>query len=88
MELKPWTVGLLILIIVDSIVTSYIGTETNPLILWTMETFNLTLNQAMVARIFYCLPLVAIINYADFGKLTVICYIGLYLIFSIKGVMA
>ena len=85
MKLKPWTIGLLILIIMDSIVTSYIGGEYNGLILWTMKTFNLTLNQAMIARIFYCLPLVMLLNYTAFSKLTVVLYIGMYVILTGVG---
>jgi hypothetical protein len=78
--LRPWTVALLVLILLDSIITSHIGMETNPLIIWTMKTFDLTLNQAMVARILYCLPLVVLINHMDFGKITVLCYIAIYVI--------
>lgn len=78
--LRPWTIALLFIILLDSIITSYIGMEANPLIIWTMKTFDLTLNQAMVARILYCLPLVALINHMDFGKITVLCYIAIYVI--------
>ena len=85
MKLKPWTIALLLLIVLDSIVTTYIGTESNMLIMWTMKTFDLTLKQAMIARIFYCLPLVIALNYTDFSKITVFLYIGLYIVLSGVG---
>lgn len=81
-RLKPWTVALLVLILIDSLITSHIGSESNPLILWTMKTFGLTLDQAMIFRIIYCLPLVVLINHMDFGKITIICYVILYIILT------
>lgn len=80
-KIYPWTIGLLLLVIVDSIVTSYIGTERNPLILWTMEKFNLTLNQAMVVRIFYLIPFIAILNSKpNMNKFVFFLYLSIYFI--------
>ncbi len=81
-NLKPWTIVLLVLIMIDSVVTSYMGTETNALILWTMKTFGLTLNQAMIVRIFYCIPFLVVLNWKDWSKATVFCYIGLYAVLT------
>jgi hypothetical protein len=87
-KIRPWTIALLMLIIIDSILTSGLVTlgvaaETNPLILWVMKTFGLTINEAMIARIIAILPSVAIVNKYDFGKKAVICYVVLYLIISL-----
>ena len=80
--IKPWTAALLILVVIDAIVTTYIGVEKNPLILWTMDTFDLTLKGAMIAKVIYSIPLIAYLNYVDFSRLTFLAYIGLYLIFT------
>jgi hypothetical protein len=71
---------LLILILIDAIATTYIGTETNPLILWTMDTFGLTLKQAMYAKIIYSLPFLWILNLTDWSRFTFFAYIGLYMV--------
>jgi hypothetical protein len=71
---------LLILILIDAITTTYIGTETNPLILWTMDTFGLTLKQAMYAKIIYSLPFLWILNLTDWSRFTFFAYIGLYMV--------
>lgn len=80
MKIKPWTWMLLCLILVDSIFTVYIGRESNPLILWTMNKFNISLSVAMIARIFYCFPLLYILNKMDFSRLTFVLYSGIYIL--------
>jgi len=80
--IKPWTLALLFLIIVDSIYTIYIGSEGNHLILWTMNKFNISLEYAMGIRVLYCMPLLYILNKTDFSKLTFILYICVYLILA------
>ena len=57
-----WSYVLLLVIIVDSIVTYYTGGERNPLILFAMERFGLTIGPAMAVRVIYCLPLVIAID--------------------------
>jgi hypothetical protein len=78
LRLKPWTIALLILIIVDALVTIHIGTETNPLITGTMKLLGLSLFQAMIIKIFYSLPFVYILNRTDWSKFTFFAYLGLY----------
>ena len=64
-QLKPWTVFLLLLVLFDSLYTSYMvnigyGKEYNPMILYIMETFNLSIDTAMVIRLLFYLPLIYI----------------------------
>jgi hypothetical protein len=82
LKIKPWTIALAVLIIIDSIYTVIIRFEANPFILWTMDKFTLTLNQAMVARVIYCLPLLYILNKTNWSKFTFFAYIGLYIVLS------
>ena len=83
-KLKPWTIALIILLIVDSIYTVFIGHEASFIILWVMNQFDATLNQAMVARLFYCLPFLYFLDkQTDFSKFTFFIYIGLY--FALSG---
>jgi len=81
-KIKPWTIALGILFVIDSVHTMIIGTEANKLILWSMNIFNLSLNQAMIARLFYLLPLLLFLNTQDkkFSIFTFFAYIGLYII--------
>ena len=78
----PWTIALAILIIIDSIHTIFVGSESNPLILWVMSNFDLTLNTAMLMRIVYCLPLLYILNKTDWSRFTFFAYAGIYLVLS------
>ena len=71
---------LLILILIDCVATTYIGTESNPLILWTMDFFGLTLKQAMYAKMLYSLPFLLILNATDWSRFTFFAYIGLYFV--------
>ena len=77
---------LLILIIVDSIYTSHIvklgAEEANQLILWAMNTFNWTLDTAMVMRIFFCMPFLYILNRWDWSRFTLFCYLGIYILLT------
>jgi hypothetical protein len=57
-----WSYVLLVIIIADSLLTYYIGGERNPVILFTMDKLGLSLGWAMIIRVFYCLPLVLIID--------------------------
>ena len=80
MKIKFWTIILFALIVVDSIFTVYIGFDRNPYILWQMETFDWSLKQAMVARIFYLIPFLLVLNWKDWGRFTFFAYIGIYAI--------
>lgn len=72
---------LALIIVADSYVTMKIGTELNPLILWCMKKFDLTLAQAMFWRAIWCLPLIYIIYKYGKAKLTVGLYLAVYAIF-------
>lgn len=80
--MKPWSITLLILIIADSIFTIYLGVEKNPLHLWFMEVFNLSLFQVMILRVFYLLPFVWIIDKWYNPKYVAIAYISLYTVMA------
>jgi hypothetical protein len=82
LKLKPWTIALIILALIDSIVTVYIGDESSVLILWVMTTFDLTLAQAMIARIFYLAPFIYLLDkQTDLSNLMFVLYIAIYLAF-------
>jgi hypothetical protein len=82
-KLKPWTICLLLLAVVDSIFTIFIGGEHSFIILWAMSTFNWTLAQAMVMRLFYLLPLLYFLDkQTDLSKFTFLLYLLIYLGFS------
>lgn len=83
LKLKPWTIALIILAIVDSMITLMMGIEGSFIILWVMSNFNLTLTQAMIARLFYIAPLLYFLDkQTDFSKLIFFIYIALYFFFS------
>ncbi len=82
--LKPWTICLLLLILADSVYTSYIvktgkAVEGNPLIFKCMEWFGWSIDTAMIIRIFYCLPFLWILNRWDWSRFTVFCYLAIYM---------
>jgi hypothetical protein len=79
MKARWWTIGLAIVILLDSIVTVKMGSEANPLILWVMKTFDISLSVAMVLRLVWCAPLLYIIDRWEFSKITMLCYLGVYL---------
>lgn len=84
LKLKPWTYALIVLAIVDSIFTVMVGSEHSFILLWVMTTFDFTLNQAMVMRIFYLVPLLYFLDkQTDFGKITFFLYIAIY--FGLAG---
>ncbi|MCK4777620.1 MAG: hypothetical protein KAS39_04525 [Actinomycetia bacterium] len=80
MKFKPWTIALIILVAADSALTVHIGAERNPVILWAMDTFDLSLKAAMLARLIYLFPLIVFINYKDLCKLTFLAYLSIYII--------
>jgi len=82
-SIKPWTWALLGLIILDSIFTIWWGYEGNPLIVYTMNKFDISLIWAMVIRVFYCIIPLYIINKYDWSRFTFIFYIILYLSFTL-----
>jgi hypothetical protein len=84
MKIKPWTIALGVLFILDSIHTIIIGSEANTIILWTMSTFGLTLDQAMGVRLLYLLPLLLFLNTQDqkFSIFTFFAYIGVYILLT------
>ena len=91
MKIYPWTVGLLLLAMLDSIVTSFSYhagltyqdvPENNLLIVRVMEWLNLSLDQAMFVRIIYLLPLVLFLNHRPvLNKIVFVLYIVIYAAF-------
>lgn len=77
---RKWSIALLILIIVDSISTVYFGFEANPLILWFMGLFNITLKTAMIIRPFTLLPFVYIVDKYNWSRFTFLVYIIIYVL--------
>lgn len=78
--MKPWSIILLILIIADSVFTTYLGTELSILYLWIMKTFNISLKTLMFWRIIYVLPLLWIIDRYYEPKYIFIAYTTIYMI--------
>ncbi len=80
-----WSYILLVIVIADSLVTYYIGGERNPLILFVMEKFDLTLGAAMVVRVIYCLPLIIAVDRFEqkTSMWALILYLTIYLYFLI-----
>jgi hypothetical protein len=81
-----WSYLLLTLIVLDSIITHFVGTEQNIIILFAMNKLHLSLGQAMILRVIYCLPFVFILDRLA-EKLTPLCfglYLFLYLFFILK----
>lgn len=81
--MKPWTLILLFLIIIDSIFTIYIGIEGSPFVLGIMNKFDISLNTFMLLRIIYCLPFLYILNRFNRSKFVTISYMSTYMIFTI-----
>ena len=81
-KIKPWTIALFTLMLVDSIATTYIGAESNGMILWVMDKLGLTLKGAMIIRVFYYIPFIMLLNqYAyKFVKMTFIAYVSVYFV--------
>lgn len=76
--MKNWTIALLLLIILDSITTIYIGKEFNFVILYIMNVFNMTLKEVMTIRVFYLLPFVYMVHKFGYSKITFILYMVVY----------
>ena len=74
--MKLWSICLFLLIVADSLVTTYVfGAEANPYILWHMGFFGLTLGQAMALRVAYCLPFVLVLDrFSELSKMVFILY--------------
>ncbi len=81
---KKIAIILATIIILDSIVSAYMGTEVNPLIFWSMNKFDLTLNQAMFWRIAWCLPLVYLVYKYRKALLVLNLYLTIYV--SLAGI--
>lgn len=82
-----WTLILILIIIADSFLTIYNGVETTPMILSTMDFFNLSLKTAMYLRLLYIAPFVYIVHKWNYSKITTLAYIGIYITESIFGYM-
>lgn len=80
-----WSYALLVIVIADSLVTYYIGGERNPLVLFVMERFNLSIGAAMVVRVIYCLPLVIVLDKFErrISMWTLTLYLTIYLYFLV-----
>jgi hypothetical protein len=79
----------MMIVCIDSFATWWLYThhgigELNPINNWVMETFHLTLGEAMVFRIVYCAPLVYFIYRMGFAGLTLCLYLILYAVLSIS----
>jgi len=81
-RIRPWTLALFMLIVLDSIFTMFIGTEYNSSILWFMSTFSVSLNATMLIRIFYILPFLYFLNLYDKCKIAFISYVSVYILFT------
>jgi len=77
---KLWTILLGLLLVIDCVVTLFIGVETNTLILWVMDKYNFKLIQAMVLKLLYSIPFLLILYYWGGAKFTFFLYIGIYFI--------
>jgi hypothetical protein len=84
-KIYPWTIVLTLIIVLDSILTSGLvsmglATEANPLILWAMKTFGLTLDNAMLLRVIALIPFIGIVNHANKGRFVIMCYAVIYVL--------
>lgn len=77
-----WSYVFFVVIIIDALTTIYLfGEEANPIILWTMKVFDLSLEGAMIAKIIYSFPLLFFVDYFGRSKwviIALISYIGVY----------
>lgn len=89
MKINKWTIILFLIIVIDSITTFFVFEyESNFSIVWVMELFNLNLAEAMVARVFYCLPLLFLVNLKiKWSRLTCVLYSSIWTIGYITGLI-
>ena len=78
---------------IDSVYTAHIvnagiAKEGNPLIVWTMNAFNWSIDVAMIARIIFCIPFLYILDKWDWSRFTVVCYLCLYVLLTgLQGII-
>lgn len=77
------TTLLLLVIVLDSLFTIYIGVESNPIYLWLMEITGRSLEELMAHRIIVLMPLVAFVGIMGKAGITVVLYIMLYVLLTL-----
>lgn len=82
-----WTALLLLALISDSAFTAFLGGEASPIMLKAMQWLHIDLNAAMVLRLFYCAPLVFIVDRYQKSQLTLVFYCALYVLGSISTIL-
>jgi hypothetical protein len=74
-----WTLILSLIVIADSFLTIYIGVEMNPIILWVMDIFNLSLEKVMYLRLLYIAPFIYIVHRWNYIRCATLAYISVYI---------
>ena len=82
MKLKPWTIALMVIIILDAIVTVVIGIEENWMLVKAMIFLHINLAQAMFFKVLLCLPVVWWLDRTPYTRITVFGYVAIYLILT------
>lgn len=82
-----WTIPLILILIADSVLTLVIGAEASSLMLWVMKRFELSLVDAMILRLLYCLPLLYIVNRYKKARLTLTAYCTLYVLAAASTIL-
>lgn len=83
MDNKSFSWILFTIILLDSIVTSYIQEEANPIVLWQMKIFNLSLNEYLCWKVILSGIVIYLLSkqFYSYIKLTTYSYIGIYSVF-------
>ena len=77
---RLYTIVLVLLIYLDSYVTTIIGEENNPIILYHMSRTGLSLDELMVYRAIVLTPMALFVGWYGKAGITVLLYIILYII--------
>jgi hypothetical protein len=83
MNNKTFSIILLTIIVADSVVTSIVGEEVNPIVLWLMKTFDLSLNGFLIWKVIISGALIYWLSkqYYSYVKFATYSYIGIYTFF-------
>jgi hypothetical protein len=80
MKLKPWTIALLVVIILDAFITIIVGEEENWMIVWVMKKIDMSLTEFMILKVLLSLPVVMWLDRTEYTKFTVFAYVLIYFI--------
>jgi len=80
MKLKPWTIALLVVIILDAFITIMVGEEANWMIVWLMKKTDMPLTEFMILKVVLSLPVVIWLDRTEYTKMTVFGYVVIYFI--------